>query len=163
MRAPAHSQQSARCRSAVGRLVFAVDGTGFLSFKERHCPHCLVHRNGSAVYYLHPVLEAKLVDLRGLALSIGSEFMENPMAISVPTPPELATLTEYEQVKAGLRTQSLCPPGRRSSRPPSRNCPCAPAVIPLYACGTGFDDLPAKPLVLCPDSSRAAPPVCGGL
>jgi hypothetical protein len=41
-----------------GRFVVAIDGTGFLCFKEGHCPHCLVQRNGSAVYYLHPVLEA---------------------------------------------------------------------------------------------------------
>jgi hypothetical protein len=118
----------------LGRLVFAVDGTGFLSFKERHCPHCLVHRNGSAVYYLHPVLEAKLVDLRGLALSIGSEFMENPMAISVPTPPDLATLTEYEQVKQDCELKAFA---RLASQLKAAfpQLPLCASGDSLYACG----------------------------
>jgi hypothetical protein len=46
-----------------GQFVIATDGTGYWFFKERHCPHCLEHRNGSGVYYLHPVLEAKIVHL----------------------------------------------------------------------------------------------------
>ncbi len=57
-----------------------------------------MHRNGTSVYYLHPVLEAKLVDVRGLAISIGSEFIENPMEIPFKARPDLATLTEYETV-----------------------------------------------------------------
>ena len=92
-----------------GRFVIAVDGTGFLTFKERPCPHCLVHRHETYTVYLHPVLEAKLVDPRGLTLSIGSEFIENPTP-SAPVPsasgttataPEASssTLTTYEAVK----------------------------------------------------------------
>jgi hypothetical protein len=48
-----------------------------LFFRKRHCEHCLektVH--GKTVYY-HTVLEAKLVTPQGLAISIGSEFIEN--------------------------------------------------------------------------------------
>ena len=62
-----------------GEFVLAADGTGFLSFKERHCEHCLKHRNQSAVYYLHPVLEVKMVHPCGLALSMATEFIENPL------------------------------------------------------------------------------------
>jgi hypothetical protein len=56
----------------------AIDGTGVLTFHERHCPHCLTksYPNGSTVYY-HPVLEAKLVMANGFAFSLMTEFIEN--------------------------------------------------------------------------------------
>lgn len=118
----------------LGRLVFAVDGTGLLCFHQPHCPHCLVHRNGSAVYYLHPVLEAKLVDGRGLALSIGSEFIENPMAPALATPPDLATLTEYEAVKQDceLKAFARLAPQLKAAFPQLRLCASGDS---LYACG----------------------------
>jgi hypothetical protein len=55
-----------------------IDGTGVLSFRERHCEHCLSRklRDGSTLYY-HPVLEAKLVTANGFALSLMTEFIEN--------------------------------------------------------------------------------------
>lgn len=57
----------------------AVDGTGELTFPERHCEHCLTRtcKNGATLYY-HPVLEAKLVTPNGFAFSIMTEFVENP-------------------------------------------------------------------------------------
>lgn len=59
-------------------FVVAIDGTGRLTFPERHCPHCLtVTHNGKTTYY-HPVLEAKLVLPNGFAFSILTEFIENP-------------------------------------------------------------------------------------
>ena len=56
----------------------AIDGTGVLSFRERHCPHCLTRRlsNGEILYY-HPVLEAKLVTSNGFVFSLMTEFIEN--------------------------------------------------------------------------------------
>ncbi len=59
--------------------LIAVDGTGFLSFNERHCPHCLKkkHRSGKTIYY-HHILDAKLVTANGFSLSIATEFIENP-------------------------------------------------------------------------------------
>lgn len=59
------------------RFVLAFDGTGFLSFRQRHCPRCLHRTNASGESFLHQVLEAKIVDPRGLAISIGTEFIEN--------------------------------------------------------------------------------------
>lgn len=61
----------------LGHYLVAIDGTGQLAFSTRHCEHCLerVH-NGKTLYY-HQVLEAKLVTPEGLALSIGTEFIEN--------------------------------------------------------------------------------------
>lgn len=56
----------------------AIDATGLFSRRERHCPHCLVKTSSSGdVLYYHNVLEAKLVTRGGLALSIGSEPIEN--------------------------------------------------------------------------------------
>ena len=56
----------------------SVDGTGMLTFPERHCPHCMTTtRNGHTTYY-HPVLEAKLVTRDGLVFSLMTEFVENP-------------------------------------------------------------------------------------
>jgi hypothetical protein len=58
-----------------------VDGTRIMSFKERHCKHCLksVYNKGEeneySVYY-HYVLEAKLV-VGDMVISIDSEFVEN--------------------------------------------------------------------------------------
>ena len=57
----------------------AVDGTGIATFEERHCGHCLTKtsKNGTVTYF-HYVLEAKIVTSSGLAISIASEFIENP-------------------------------------------------------------------------------------
>ena len=58
-----------------------VDGTRIMSFKERHCKHCLknVYNKGEeneySIYY-HYVLEAKLV-VGDIVISIDSEFVEN--------------------------------------------------------------------------------------
>lgn len=56
----------------------AMDGTGVLSFGERHCEYCLTRKlsNGTTLYY-HPVLEAKLVTANGFAFSLMTEFIEN--------------------------------------------------------------------------------------
>ena len=59
-------------------LTIAVDGTGHLVFKERHCPHCLTKKkDGKVLYYYHNVLEAKIVAENGLSLSIETEFIQN--------------------------------------------------------------------------------------
>jgi hypothetical protein len=60
-----------------GYFVVALDATGHLRFRERHCPHCLVYRHDSYTLYLHQVLEAKLLGPAHMALSMGSEFIEN--------------------------------------------------------------------------------------
>jgi hypothetical protein len=56
-----------------------VDATGVVSFDKRHCPHCLTKKskNGKVTYF-HYVLEAKLVTSDGHALSLASEWIENP-------------------------------------------------------------------------------------
>jgi hypothetical protein len=61
----------------LGAVVVVIDGSGHVSFRLRHCPHCLTQTHGDTTYYFHEVLEAKLVTSSGLALSIGSEFIDN--------------------------------------------------------------------------------------
>lgn len=61
-----------------GYYSVAIDGTGMLTFRERHCEHCLTKKlsNGETLYY-HPVLEAKLVTPNGFAFSLMTQFIEN--------------------------------------------------------------------------------------
>lgn len=56
----------------------AIDGTGVLTFRERHCAHCLTRTQQGHTTYYHPVLEAKLVTASGFAFSLMTEFIENP-------------------------------------------------------------------------------------
>jgi hypothetical protein len=58
-------------------FVIAIDGTGRLTFPERHCPHCLTMTHHGKTTYYHPVLEAKLVCPNGWAFSLMTEFIEN--------------------------------------------------------------------------------------
>lgn len=118
-----------------GCFPLAVDGTGFLCFSQRHCPHCLVHKHENYTVYLHPVLEAKLVDPRGLALSIGSEFIENP---SEPAQnPSPSTLQEYETVKQDCELKAFARLARNLKKqfPQTRFCLGGDS---LYACGPVF-------------------------
>ena len=118
-----------------GCFPIAVDGTGFLCFSERHCPHCLVHKHQSYTVYLHPVLEAKLVDPRGLALSVGSEFIENPGEVTQH--PDLSTLKEYETVKQDceLKAFARLAQNLKQQFPQTRFCLGGDS---LYACGPVF-------------------------
>jgi hypothetical protein len=61
-----------------GNFLIAIDGTGMLTFQERHCEACLSRKqsNGKTLYY-HPILEAKLVTANGFAFSLMTEFIEN--------------------------------------------------------------------------------------
>lgn len=61
-----------------GDFLVAVDGSRILTFNEKHCDRCLTrkHENGSVTYF-HYMLEAKLVTMPGLALSIASVPVEN--------------------------------------------------------------------------------------
>ena len=60
--------------------LIAVDGTGFLTYAERHCPHCLTRTQHGHTTYYHPLLEAKLITPTGWVFSVMTEFIENPGA-----------------------------------------------------------------------------------
>jgi hypothetical protein len=55
----------------------AVDGTGQLVFNEKHCAHCISKAHEEHTRYYHPVVEAKVALENGLALSVGTAFVEN--------------------------------------------------------------------------------------
>jgi hypothetical protein len=57
--------------------MMAIDGTEIFSWWKPHCPACLTQTHGQRTRYYHAVLEAKLVCHNGLALSVGSEFIQN--------------------------------------------------------------------------------------
>lgn len=68
-----------RCMNKYYQIV--VDGTHLVTFKEKHCKHCLkrVYKRGEEderIEYYHYVLEAKLV-VGDIVISIDSEFIEN--------------------------------------------------------------------------------------
>ena len=48
----------------------AVDGTGVVTYTQRHCKRCLTKTSNGTTLYYHPVLEAKLVTASGLAFSL---------------------------------------------------------------------------------------------
>ena len=63
-------------------FLVAVDATGVVSFKHQHCEQCQ-HRTSwkgkGKTTWFHTVLEAKLVTANGFALSLGTEWIENPV------------------------------------------------------------------------------------
>lgn len=122
------------CR-LMGRFVIALDGTGFLLFRREHCPKCLTQKSGNTTLYLHPVLEAKLVDSQGLALSIATEFIENPTSDDLPgTPSRHVSLSDYEKIKQDceLKAFARLAPSLKKDFPQTRLCISADS---LFACG----------------------------
>ncbi len=85
-----------------------MDGTGLLTYPRPHCPHCLEMTVNGVTRFYHNVLEAKLITPSGLALSVGTEFVEN---------------ASPGATQAGLRACGLLPPG-----PPAEEG--LPAVAP---------------------------------
>jgi hypothetical protein len=59
-------------------FLVVIDGTGVLTFSERHCAHCMTRTYKKHTLYYHPILEAKLVTPTGFVFSLMTEFIENP-------------------------------------------------------------------------------------
>jgi hypothetical protein len=118
-----------------GAFVIAVDGTGFLSFGQKHCDHCLVHEHESHTAYLHPVLEAKLVAPEGLALSIASEFIENPAPRQEKN--NNPSFQSYEKIKQDceLKAFNRLAAELKSAFPQTRLCLAGDSLL---ACGPVF-------------------------
>lgn len=104
--------------------VIAIDGTGVLTFKYRHCPHCLMRtlNNGEKLYY-HPVLEAKLVAPNGFCFSMLTEFIENADIEEDKQDCELKAFYRLaERLKQAFKKLPLCL-----------------VLDSLYACGPVFE------------------------
>jgi hypothetical protein len=85
----------------------AFDGTKLFHFKERHCEHCLKKSRNNpdtgevTEWYEHYVLEAKLI-CGDMALSIGSEFIENE---AEDVPKQDCEQKAFKRLAARLRKQ----------------------------------------------------------
>lgn len=88
----------------------AIDGTQLMTFKSRHCDHCLTAKsdNGEIRYY-HNVVEAKLVTETGFCFSIGMEFVENEKADQLVQDCELkACYRLLDRLKRDFPQLSIC-------------------------------------------------------
>lgn len=57
----------------------AIDATGVMNVNKGHCAHCLHKTSKKGVTtYFHNILEAKLIAPNGFAISLASEWIENP-------------------------------------------------------------------------------------
>lgn len=93
----------------LGRALIAVDGTGIMVFRKRHCEHCLTQKHGDVTVYYHMVLEGKLVTSNGMALSVATEFVEN----SGPEPEKQDCETQAfariaKKLKASFPQMAIC-------------------------------------------------------
>jgi hypothetical protein len=112
-----------------GDFVAAVDATGYLSFSHCHCSRCLTQKHSSGnVFYLHPVLEAKLLTSTGLAISLATEFIENPPG---RTPADYQEQKQDCELKAFDRLAATL----KTSFPQLRLCL---SFDSLYGCGRAF-------------------------
>ena len=106
------------------KLVMGIDGTGFLHFKKHHCDQCLTQDHDGRIRYFHPVLEAKIVGA-GLALSVGTEFIENPPGLDAE---------DYQSIKQDCELKAFyrLAPRLKAAFPRTALCLTADS---LFACG----------------------------
>jgi hypothetical protein len=83
-----------------GRFLVLIDGSGYLVFRERHCPHCLTVQHGETTLYKHQVLEAKLLGPAGTVFSIATEFIDNRDAADTPANASPERLKQDCELKA---------------------------------------------------------------
>ena len=114
----------------LGRPVLLIDATGLLCFHRRHCEHCLVQRHEKQTFYLHHVLEAKLLGPAGVVVSLDSEFIEYADAGNVKG-------KSVEEVKQDCELKALqrLLPRVKKTYPQLR---FVLALDNLYACGPLF-------------------------
>ena len=90
-------------------FMIAIDGTGHLAFRDRHCPHCLTkEKDGKILYYYHNVLEAKLVTDTGLAISVETEFIINIDGASKQDCELAAFYRMVKRLKKGFPQLRIC-------------------------------------------------------
>jgi hypothetical protein len=108
-----------------GCFVVPLDATGHVSFRQPHCPQCLVTRHEHYTLYQHQVLEAKLLGPGDLTLSMASEFIENSDA-------NLTLCGDARKQDCELKAASRLLPALRRDFPQLRICLAGDS---LYACG----------------------------
>lgn len=108
-----------------GRFVVGLDGTSHLTFRQPHCPNCLVTCHEHYTLYQHQVLEAKLLGPAGLVFSMASEFIDNSDA-------NLTLNGEARKQDCELKGASRLLPALRRDFPQLRLCLAGDS---LFACG----------------------------
>jgi hypothetical protein len=124
----------------LGRWVVAIAATGYLTFKYRHCDHWWVQQHGDATRSFHQVLEANLLGPAGLAISLGTVFIDTSDHADPP-----AAANADQRKHAGER-KAL----NRWDAPLNHHFPQWPIGYRgdgIYACGRSFQR--------APDSQRA--------
>ena len=114
-----------------GHWVVAIDGTGYLVFRERHCAHCLERRYGEVTLYLHQVLEAKLLGPEGLVVSLGTVFIDQSDAADTPADADAERRKQDCELKAFNRLDAQL----RVTYPHLALCYSGDS---LFACGRGL-------------------------
>jgi hypothetical protein len=109
-------------------FVVALDATGHLVFRERHCARCLEQRHATHTVYMHQLLEAKLLGPADTVFSIATEFLENQ-----DDDPHLPANQRKQDCE--LKALSRLMPTLRRENPQLRICLSGDA---LYACGRGL-------------------------
>jgi hypothetical protein len=121
----------------LGWFVIAIDGTGWLKYAKRHCARCLTQTHGDTTVYLHMISEAKLVGSTGLALSIGTEFIEN-------APDSPTVLPENKETRSDEQTKQDCELKALDRLAPAlkKDFPQLPICLSsdsLYGCGSAIE------------------------
>jgi hypothetical protein len=114
----------------MGRFVTALDATDTHKSDKPHCEHCLTQKAGDGYIYRHAVLEAKIVTLPGLAISVGSEFIENN---DWPTAPDMSQQDRKQDCE--LKAAGRLLPALRCDFPQTPFCLTSDS---LYGCGTAI-------------------------
>jgi len=87
----------------------AVDATGVMSVNKGHCSHCLHKKSKNGVItYFHNVLEAKLITPNGFAISIATEWIENPDDYDKQDCEQKAFRRLAEKIKKFFPRLSIC-------------------------------------------------------
>ncbi len=114
-----------------GYFLIAIDGSGYLVFRYRHCEHCLTQQHGDTTLYMHQVLEAKLLGPAGMVISIGTEFIDNRDAADTPA----AATAEQRKQDCELKAYRRLAARLRKDFPQLPLCFTADRQ---FCCGEGF-------------------------
>lgn len=114
-----------------GKFLVLIDGTGYLTFNEQHCEHCLTRKHGEQTLYLHQALEAKLLGPDGTVFSTATEFIDNRDAAE--TLPGAGA--EQRKQDCELKALPRLLVKVRTAFPQLRICLGGDS---LFACGAGF-------------------------
>jgi hypothetical protein len=114
-----------------GHWVVAIDGTGYLVFRQRHCEHCLERHYGEVTLYLHQVLEAKLLGPEGLVVSLGTVFIDQSDTADTPADADAQQRKQDCELKAFNRLDAQL----RETYPQLSICYSGDS---LFGCGRGL-------------------------